>query len=271
MVTEGELMMRSPGRLTSEFDPETGSSTMKGRRVDSRASKAGAGWVVLFGMAAGGMVLAGVEDEYEEGGVGVTTFAVGVGPKRGLGAGKGVGKWVEPTIADFSATAFAVISVREFVGGVGCGTVSRAVGSGFDVASEWLERGRESDSLGNASWKFGLSFGAFMLDGTDRLNAARLRESASRILFKRFGEPALEAEVVAAGGEVTLEPDSGAGLAGLETGWGFLGWASWTRDRCGRTAEAIDEGLGVLNSPKPLCVDAHAVPRHITASAAPQK
>jgi len=136
MVTEGELMMRSPGRLTSEFDPETGSSTMKGRRVDSRASKAGAGWVVLFGMAAGGMVLAGVEDEYGEGGVGETTFAVGVGPKRGLGAGKGVGKWVEPTIADFSATAFAVISVREFVAGVGCGTVSRPVGIGFDVASE---------------------------------------------------------------------------------------------------------------------------------------
>ena len=72
--------------------------------------------------------------------------------------------------------------------------------------------------MGNASRKLDLSFGAFMLDGTDRLNAARLLESASRILFKRFGEPALEAEVVAAGGEVTLEPDSGAGLAGLETG-----------------------------------------------------
>jgi hypothetical protein len=82
------------------------------------------------------MVAAGAEDEYEEGGVGETAFAVGVEPKLGLGAGKGVGKWVEPTIADFSATAFPVISVREFVGSVGCGTMSRAVGSGFDVASE---------------------------------------------------------------------------------------------------------------------------------------
>ena len=134
MVTEGELMMRSPGRLTREFDPETGSSTMKGRGVGSRASSAGVGWVVLLEVITGGMVLAG--DEYEEGGVGETTLAVGVGPELGLGAGKGLGKWVEPTIADFSATAFPVISVREFVGGMGCRTVSRALAIGFDVASE---------------------------------------------------------------------------------------------------------------------------------------
>jgi hypothetical protein len=111
MVTEGESMTRSPGRLTRESDPETASSTMKGRRVDSRASKAGAGWPVLFGMAAGGMVFAGAEGEYEESGVGETTFVVGPEPELGLRAGKGVGKWVEPTIADFSAAAFAATSV----------------------------------------------------------------------------------------------------------------------------------------------------------------
>jgi hypothetical protein len=136
MVTEGESMTRSPGRLTRDFDLETGSSTMKGRGVGSRASSAGFGWVALREMIAGGMVLAGVEDEYEEGGVGETTFAGGAEPKLELRAGKGVGKWVEPTIADFSASAFPVISVREFVGGAGCGIVSRAVGIGFDVASE---------------------------------------------------------------------------------------------------------------------------------------
>ena len=111
MVTEGESMTRSPGRLTKEFDPETGSSTMKGREVGSLASKMGAGWMVLFGIAAGGIVLAGAEDEYEEGGIGETTFAFGAEPKLRLRAGKGVGKWVEPTMADFSATAFPMASV----------------------------------------------------------------------------------------------------------------------------------------------------------------
>ena len=77
--------------------------------MDSRVSKAGTGWLVWFGMAAGGMVLAGA-DEYEEGGVGKTTFAVGPEPKLGLRAGKGGGKWVEPTIADFSAAAFRTTS-----------------------------------------------------------------------------------------------------------------------------------------------------------------
>lgn len=69
--------------------------------------------------------------------------------------------------------------------------------------------------MGNPLRKFDLSFDAFMLDGTERLNAMRLCESASRILSERFGEPAFEADVVAASGEVTL--DSGAGPAGLET------------------------------------------------------
>ena len=136
MVTEGESMTRSPGRLTRECDPETGSSTMKGRELGSRASKAGAGWLVLREMVEGGMELAGAGDEYEEGGVGETAFAVGAELKLGLRTGKGLGKRVEPTIADFSATAFPATSVREFVGGVGCGTVSRAAGIRFDAASE---------------------------------------------------------------------------------------------------------------------------------------
>ena len=109
MVSEGESMTRSPGRLTREVEPENGSSTIKGLGVVSPASRAGAAWVVLRGMVTGEMVAA--ESEDDECGGGETAFAVRDGMDVALGGAESADKRVEPTIADLSASAFPVISL----------------------------------------------------------------------------------------------------------------------------------------------------------------
>jgi hypothetical protein len=169
--------------------------------------------------------------------------------KTEWGAGGSAGKRVEPTIADLPAGTFEAIS--------------------------------ESDAAGNFSLELELCFGTASVDGRGRLNAGRFCEFASLVLF---GTVEMEFEagpgmlgfatlVTADGGEATVELDSGAGPAGLEMDCGVAGRKSGIGDRCGRADDAIDDrkGLGVLKSPKTLWVDAQTVPRHITASAAPQK
>ena len=113
MVTEGELMMRSPGKLMSPSVPGTGTWTINGLGAASRAFRSGEGLARVRGMVGSGAV-AGVEEEYPGGGRegGWTEFAVGVELKIGLRVDDGgdAGKRVEPTIADLPTSALRGIS-----------------------------------------------------------------------------------------------------------------------------------------------------------------
>ena len=144
MVTEGESMTRSAGRLTRVSDREKGNSTMKEFGIVSLVFRSEAGRTALR-VFDGGAVTIGAEDESAErvGGDGWTGFAAD-GELAGLGVGVGADKCVEPTMPDFSEGALVAISAREFAVGVGWGVVSRGVGDESEVASDGLERNRES-------------------------------------------------------------------------------------------------------------------------------
>ncbi len=122
----------------------------------------------------GGAVTIGAEDESAErvGGDGGTGFAADA-ELAGLGAGVGADECVEPTMADFSEGALVAISTREFAVGVGWGVVSCGVGNESEVASDGLERGRESGWAGKSLGTLALWFGSSTGDGTGRLNVER--------------------------------------------------------------------------------------------------
>jgi hypothetical protein len=118
MVTEGESMTRSPGRLTRVSDREKGNSTMKGLDIVSLVFGSGAGRSVL--RAFDGVVTFRAENESAGwvGGDGETDLAADV-ELAGLGADVCADKCVEPTIAELSRGALVAISAREFAVGGG--------------------------------------------------------------------------------------------------------------------------------------------------------
>lgn len=115
MVTEGESMMRSPGRLTRVSDLVKGNSTMKGLGPVSLVFRSGAGRPEL--RAFDGAVEFAAEDESAGriGGGGEMGFTAD--PElAGLAADVGAGKCVEPTMAELTGGALVAISVRESAG-----------------------------------------------------------------------------------------------------------------------------------------------------------
>ena len=128
----------------------------------------------------GGAVTIGAKDESAErvGGDGGTGFAAGA-ELAGLGAGVGADKCVEPTMADFSGGTLEAISAREFAVGVGWGVVSCGVSNESEVASDGLERGRESGWAGKSLGTVALWFGSSTGNGTGRLNVERSCEFVS--------------------------------------------------------------------------------------------
>jgi hypothetical protein len=115
MVTEGESMTRSPGRLTRVSDLVKGNSTMKGLGSVSLVFRWGVGRSEL--RAFDGAVEFAAEDESAGriGGDGETGFAAEA-ELSGLAADVGAGKCVEPTMAELTGGALVAISVREFAG-----------------------------------------------------------------------------------------------------------------------------------------------------------
>lgn len=115
MVTEGESMTRSPGRLTRVSDLVKGNSTMKGLGPVSLVFRSGVGRSEL-------RVFDGAEEFAAEdasagriGGDGETGFAAAA-ELAWLGADVGADKCVEPTMAEPTGGALLAISVREFAG-----------------------------------------------------------------------------------------------------------------------------------------------------------